>query len=74
MRPFVTGVRTGSDASVCGLRKGDQINSINGFHLRQAVHCEVASLVKNEMRLDFTVKCEKINEISLENLLNYLLC
>lgn len=60
MRPVVSNVRqmTSGEASVRALRKGDQINSINGFHLRQAVHCEVANLIRNEMRLDFCVKCE----------------
>ena len=54
----MTGVRPGSLAQQQGLRVGDCVHRVNGFSLRDAVHHEVADLVKVKQFLQLNVQSE----------------
>ncbi|XP_050307844.1 harmonin isoform X2 [Anthonomus grandis grandis] len=53
---FVSYVEVGSEASLQGLRVGDQIIRVNGFAVDDAVHKEVLQLISNHTHLTLKVR------------------
>ncbi|XP_055523391.1 uncharacterized protein LOC129717488 [Wyeomyia smithii] len=53
---FVSAVESGSEAERQGLKLGDQIVRVNGYHVDDAVHRELAHFVANQERLVLKVR------------------
>ncbi|KAK0075183.1 hypothetical protein PV325_000170 [Microctonus aethiopoides] len=61
---YVSDVQPGGEAHRNGLRVGDQIIRVNGYPVEDAVHQEVALLVKNQQVL--VLKIRSVNMIPLK--------
>lgn len=55
---FISNVEKGSQAELKGLRIGDQIIRVNGYHVDDAIHRELSQFISNQDRITLKVRGE----------------
>lgn len=55
---FISNVEKGSQAELKGLRVGDQIIRVNGYHVDDAIHKELSQFINNQDRITLKVRGE----------------
>lgn len=57
---FISNVEKGSQAELKGLRVGDQIIRVNGYHVDDAIHKELSQFISNQDRITLKVRGEML--------------